>query len=43
MLCLWPAKRQLFLVGADPGTATSPCDTQEAAALPQLAFLETTK
>lgn len=36
-------KRQLFLVSADPGTATSLWDTAEAAALLQLAFLETTK
>lgn len=35
-------KRQLSLVSADPGAATSLWDTGEAAALPQLAFLETT-
>lgn len=43
MLCLWPVKKQFFLVRADPGTAASLWDTGEAAALPQLAFLETTK
>lgn len=35
-------KRQLSLVSANPGAATSLWDTGEAAALPQLAFLEIT-